>query len=188
MLKTFRSRVGNRSEQILVPAAEWNILHFLLHFWLYVHPSVKVANTFKHLNFRSTTFLTWLQNTTFCPFGHWSLWRGRKILHKVNAYPGYKDNRVFGMRESFKSASIRKCNSHYEEWREWRESVSWIMRSSVLGQRGQAALLVVSGNAVHFICLQSLQMSTFLDFQFYHLNMDIDVELPISIYKMHCSL
>ena len=58
------------------------------------------------------------------------------------------------------------------------------MRSSVLEQRGQAALLVVSGNAVHFICLQSLQMSTFLDFQFYHLNMDIDVELPISIYEM----
>ena len=65
---------------------------------------------------------------------------------------------------------------------------SFEVYSSVLGAagRGQAALLVVSGNAVHFICLQSLQMSTSLDFQFYHLNiMDIDVELPISIYEMH---
>ena len=67
---------------------------------------------------------------------------------------------------------------------------SFEVYSSVLGAagRGQAALLVVSGNAVHFICLQSLQMSTSLDFQFYHLNMDIDVELPISIYEIHCSL
>ena len=64
---------------------------------------------------------------------------------------------------------------------------SFEVYSSVLGAagRGQAALLVVSGNAVHFICLQSLQMSTFLDFQFYHLNMDIDVELPVSIYALN---
>ena len=56
------------------------------------------------------------------------------------------------------------------------------LRIGSSGPRREAALLVVSGNAVHFICLQSLQMSTFLDFQFYYLNMDIDVELPISMY------
>jgi len=66
---------------------------------------------------------------------------------------------------------------------------SFEVYSSVLGAAGwgQAALLVVSGNAVHFICLQSLQMSTSLDLQFYHLNMDIDVELLIGAASILCN-